>query len=943
MKINCKKQRGVTIIALTVTIIVLLILAGISISLLTGDNELIGKSEKSKKENEIMQYQEKLEVLKQLEYMNNYIADEEKFMNNYVNVVKNDGMFKNSKEITPDLTNLIVIVITKEGYKFEVTIDDVIYVGDENTDNEINIGDVKITIQSNPTNWTNGAVKVKILSNVTNVTKQYSIDGGNNWKKYENEIVIQDNGTEVQARAVNSKNEITNVVKKRIENIDRLEPNTFIPTISKISNSIKIEAMAIDKEKTTKDGKSDIKGYRFSKDNGANWTQIKVEGSYTFENLKPGTTYQIKVKAIDNAGNEISSDTKDVIIKEEITGHTLTVNPNGGTWKGTTEDSTFIQNSGTTKIIENPIAPAGYKLTFDGNGGNTPAVQTSTKTFMNWTNSGAGKLNGTTYTFGTGNGTLTANYKNNSITLPSTSREGYTFEGWYDSANGGIRVGYAGTEYTPTEEKMLYAHWTVNKYTLTINPNGGKWNNIAQNVTFTQDYGTTMTIEDPIPPKGYTITFNGNGGSTPSEIISTKSFENWWGSGAGSLYNATYTFGAGDGILTAEYSDDSIILPSATKVGYRFDGWYDSISGYNKIGNAGEKYIPTNNEIMYAQWIDSAIPVTGMLIANPTTWTNGNVTLTGRAQDLGSGISYYQFSTNGNLTANSTGWISISNTKNEIVKTHTVTTNGTYYFYVKDDSGNVNKKSIVVSNIDKVLPIVEAVPTQGKWGKHNYRNVEIPITLTAHDSGGSGLNLLEYAWSTNDTNEPTVGWTKFTNGTSSTISSSAGNWHLWTRVTDKAGNRSVNVQKVGPFIIYGWQASSLGEWYYYSEEAGEKLKGWQYVYHDVGLQDNKYWYYLQPDKGGLMTLGWALIDGYWYWFNDVVTEEVSGGEMQVGWKDINGKWFYFKQENDGLNWPGPLGSMLTGWQQINGKMYYLRPQKEGTNPERKCSNWMERT
>lgn len=215
MKINCKKQRGVTIIALTVTIIVLLILAGISISLLTGDNELIGKSEKSKKENEIMQYQEKLEVLKQLEYMNNYIADEEKFMNNYVNVVKNDGMFKNSKEITPDLTNLIVIVITKEGYKFEVTIDDVIYVGDENTDNEINIGDVKITIQSNPTNWTNGAVKVKILSNVTNVTKQYSIDGGNNWKKYENEIVIQDNGTEVQARAVNSKNEITNVVKKK--------------------------------------------------------------------------------------------------------------------------------------------------------------------------------------------------------------------------------------------------------------------------------------------------------------------------------------------------------------------------------------------------------------------------------------------------------------------------------------------------------------------------------------------------------------------------------------------------------------------------------------------------------------------------------------------------------------------------------------------------------
>lgn len=68
-----------------------------------------------------------------------------------------------------------------------------------------------------------------------------------------------------------------------------------------------------------------------------------------------------------------------------------------------------------------------------------------------------------------------------------------------------------------------------------------------------------------------------------------------------------------------------------------------------------------------------------------------------------------------------------------------MTTNGTYYFYVKDASGNINKKSIVVSNIDKVLPTVQVAPTQGKWGKHNYRNVEIPITLSAQDSGGSGL------------------------------------------------------------------------------------------------------------------------------------------------------------------------------------------------------------
>ena len=625
-----------------------------------------------------------------------------------------------------------------------------------------------------------------------------------------------------------------------------------------------------------------------------------------------------------------------------INQYQLTVNPNGGTWNGTTTSSTFKQNYGSTKAIVNPTAPVGYKITFNGNGGSTPAAQTSTKSFTSWTNSGAGTLSGTTYTFGAGNGTLTANYKNNSITLPTPTRTGYTFEGWYDAASGGNKIGDGGAAYTPTGAKTLYAHWTANQYTLTINPNGGKWNNISQNTTVTKNYGETMTIENPTPPSGYRITFNGNGGNSPASITSTKRFTNWLGSGAGTLSGTTYTFGAGNGTLTAYYANNSITLPTPTRTGYTFTGWYDAASGGNKIGNGGTQYTPTSAKTLYAHWVDSTLPVIGMLTASPTTWTNGNVTLTGKAQDLGSGMSYYQFSTNGNLTSSSSGWISIiPNTKNEIVKTHTVTTNGTYYFYVKDASGNVNKKSILVSNIDKILPTVSITPNQGKYGKHNYRKVDVTVKLSASDSGGSGLNVLQYAWSTSDTIEPTSGWINFTNGSNNTISSSAGKWYLWTKVTDKAGNRATNVKKVGPFIIYGWQMPSLGEWYYYGEETGEKLKGWQYVHHDVGLQDKKYWYYLQPDKDGLMTLGWASIDGYWYWFNDVVTEEVSGGEMMTGWQKIDGKWFYFKQADDGISWSGPTGSMLTGWQYINGNWYYLLPQKDGNNPERKCCNRLE--
>ena len=44
-----KRNNGITLIALVVTIIVLLILAGISISMLTGQNRNIKKSRRSKR------------------------------------------------------------------------------------------------------------------------------------------------------------------------------------------------------------------------------------------------------------------------------------------------------------------------------------------------------------------------------------------------------------------------------------------------------------------------------------------------------------------------------------------------------------------------------------------------------------------------------------------------------------------------------------------------------------------------------------------------------------------------------------------------------------------------------------------------------------------------------------------------------------------------------
>ena len=46
-----------------------------------------------------------------------------------------------------------------------------------------------------------------------------------------------------------------------------------------------------------------------------------------------------------------------------------------------------------------------------------------------------------------------------SVTLPTPTWSGYTFEGWY---NAGTKIGVGGASYTPTADITLYAHWTDN-------------------------------------------------------------------------------------------------------------------------------------------------------------------------------------------------------------------------------------------------------------------------------------------------------------------------------------------------------------------------------------------------------------------------------------------------------------------------------------------------
>lgn len=62
MKRKTKEENGITLIALVVTILVLLILAGITLTYVIGDNGIIKMAQDAKVRNEISKYQEAIDL-----------------------------------------------------------------------------------------------------------------------------------------------------------------------------------------------------------------------------------------------------------------------------------------------------------------------------------------------------------------------------------------------------------------------------------------------------------------------------------------------------------------------------------------------------------------------------------------------------------------------------------------------------------------------------------------------------------------------------------------------------------------------------------------------------------------------------------------------------------------------------------------------------------------
>ena len=192
-------------------------------------------------------------------------------------------------------------------------------------------------------------------------------------------------------------------------------------------------------------------------------------------------------------------------------------------------------------------------------------------------------------------------------TLPAcgfTAPQGKLFDGWLITGT----VGYSAFDkYELSDEKWdedeaellafsdltLKASWTVSKYTITFDTDGGS--GIA---SITQDYGTAITA--PADPTKTGYTFNGWNPAIPETMpAENRTVKATW---TANQYTITFDTAGGSVLepITQDYGT-AITAPTApTKTGYTFNGWEPAIPAT----------MPAENRTVKATWTINQYTIT---------------------------------------------------------------------------------------------------------------------------------------------------------------------------------------------------------------------------------------------------------------------------------------------------------------------------------------------
>ena len=255
-----------------------------------------------------------------------------------------------------------------------------------------------------------------------------------------------------------------------------------------------------------------------------------------------------------------------------------------------------------------------------------------------------------------GSSSVQATYDANMPSMTKPSRTGYTFQGYYDATSGGTQYykadGSSARTWNKANAATLYARWTANTYTITLDPQGGTGGDGSKTATFGF---ATPTVN--IPGRngysfgGYYTGKNGTGTQylKPDANNTATSVRNWDIASNTTLYakwNArtyalTFDQQGGNGGTVSTTATFDAAMPAATmptRAGYTFKGYYDAATEgtlyYNADGSSAHVWNKTAVATLYARWeiinYTVAYNLDGgeVAVANPTEYTVETETFT---------------------------------------------------------------------------------------------------------------------------------------------------------------------------------------------------------------------------------------------------------------------------------------------------------------------------
>ena len=503
-------------------------------------------------------------------------------------------------------------------------------------------------------------------TNVVSPKYYYSTDG-TNWTEVTSgttkDITFTANG-KLYAKTVDPAGNTASATTFVVTNIDTTAPSASISI-----GNVKTDRATI--TATCSDAESGITKYEYSKDNGTTWIANGTTASYTFTGLTQNTSYTFAVRCTNGSGITKSATTsgKPPVVPAPTIAQTSQT-PSGTTYAQSrvirityyntnvtspkyyysTDGTNWTQlTSGTTKDLTFTAAGKVYAKTTDASG-NTASATTFVVNNMDTTAP-------TTPTITYNGGANSCSWKNNyKITLASTDNVAVTsYQIDYDN-NGTVDATTAAT-YVPANG----THYHYVRFRAVDNAgNASAWT------------ATQHIHMDTAAPGIPTVTFNGGANS-----CSWKNNYNMTFSAIDNVGVAKFQFDHNqDGTVDREYT--------ASSNGYNFipeSGYSTCTDRYRSVDHAGNVSAWTAVHHIHQ---DTTVPTVTVSVSGKV----ATFTIKDNISAVGYGVN--QSSTTQPTYTTFTGTTSTT-------KTWTASAAGTYYVWVKDQAGNVNKASFTIA------------------------------------------------------------------------------------------------------------------------------------------------------------------------------------------------------------------------------------------------------